>query len=146
MELFDVAPRALTKLRSKAGDVTKLFKSEVHAIAYRYFATTLDGKLKYGHIAAALEELIKSRPGVLAPPPSVGGIGSRQQKQRLRAPRRRSRPPSRGGCRRSPRCGGARGRSGGRGGGGRGGGGRSGRRGGGGSGGAVPMTGGGEGQ
>ena len=27
------------------------------------------------------------------PPPSVGGIGSRQQKQRLRAPRRRSSPP-----------------------------------------------------
>ena len=34
------------------------------------------------------------------PPPSVGGVGSRQQKQRLRAPRQRSRPPSRGGCRR----------------------------------------------
>ena len=33
------------------------------------------------------------------------GIGSRQQKQRLRAPRRRSRPPSRGGCRRSGRPG-----------------------------------------
>ena len=30
----------------------------------------------------------------VTPPPSVGGIGSRQQKQRLRAPRRRSRPPS----------------------------------------------------
>ena len=64
-ELFDVAPRALTKLRSKGGDVTKLFKNEVHAIAYRYFATTLDGKLKSGYLAAALEELIKSRPGVL---------------------------------------------------------------------------------
>ena len=36
-------------------------------------------------------------------PPLSGGIGSRQQKQRLRAPRRRSRPPSRGGCRRSGR-------------------------------------------
>jgi len=32
-------------------------------------------------------------------PPLSGGIGSRQQKQRLRAPRRRGRPPSRGGCR-----------------------------------------------
>ena len=39
------------------------------------------------------------------PPPLSGGIGSRQQKQRLRAPRRRSRPPSRGGCRRSGRLG-----------------------------------------
>ena len=28
---------------------------------------------------------------LFSPPPSVGGIGSRQQKQRLRAPRRRSR-------------------------------------------------------
>ena len=28
--------------------MTKLFKNEVHAIAYRYFATTLDGKLKSG--------------------------------------------------------------------------------------------------
>jgi len=64
-ELFDVAPRALTKLRSKGGDVTKLFKNEVHAIAYRYFATTLDGKLKSGYLTAALEELIKSRSGVL---------------------------------------------------------------------------------
>ena len=45
--------------------MTKLFKNEVHAIAYRYFATTLDGKLKSGYLAAALEELIKSRPGVL---------------------------------------------------------------------------------
>ena len=44
---------------------SKLFKNEVHAIAYRYFATTLDGKLKSGYLAAALEELIKSRPGVL---------------------------------------------------------------------------------
>ena len=32
------------------------------------------------------------------PLPPQWGIGSRQQKQRLRAPRRRSRPPSRGGC------------------------------------------------
>jgi len=64
-ELFDVAPRALTKLRSKGGDVTKLFKSEVHATAYRYFSTTLDGKPKSGYLAAALGELIKSRPGVL---------------------------------------------------------------------------------
>jgi len=63
-ELFDVAPGVLTKLRSKGGDVTKLFKNEVHAIACRYFATTLDGKLKSGYLAAALEELIKSRPGV----------------------------------------------------------------------------------
>ena len=38
-------------------------------------------------------------------PPLSGGIGSRQQKQRLRAPRRRNRPPSRGGCRRSGRLG-----------------------------------------
>jgi len=45
--------------------VTKLFKSEVHAIAYRYFATTLNGKLKSVFLAAALEELLKSRPGDL---------------------------------------------------------------------------------
>ena len=38
-------------------------------------------------------------------PSLSGGIGSRQQKQRLRAPRRRSRPPSPGGCRRSGRPG-----------------------------------------
>jgi len=36
-------------------------------------------------------------------PPLSGEVGSRQQKQRLRAPRRRSRPPSRVGCRRSGR-------------------------------------------
>ena len=36
-------------------------------------------------------------PQVFNAPPQWG-IGSRQQKQRLRAPRRRSRPPSRGGC------------------------------------------------
>jgi len=35
--------------------------------------------------------------GWFSRPPLSGGIGSRQQKQRLRAPRRRSRPPSRGG-------------------------------------------------
>jgi len=56
-ELFDVAPRALAKLWSKSGDVTKLLKNEVNAIAYRYFATTIDGKLKSGFLAAALEEL-----------------------------------------------------------------------------------------
>jgi len=43
--------------------------------------------------------------GRFSRPPLSGGIGSRQQKQRLRAPRRRSRPPSRGGCRRSGRPG-----------------------------------------
>ena len=37
----------------------------MHSIAYRYFVTTLDGKLKSGYLAAALEEPIKSRPGVL---------------------------------------------------------------------------------
>jgi len=48
---------------------------------------------------------IDQLPFSIMPPPLSGGIGSRQQKQRLRAPRRRSSPPSRGGCRRSGRLG-----------------------------------------
>ena len=58
--------------------------------------------LSYACSPASLSPLIVQL-SVLRPPLS-GGIGSRQQKQRLRAPRRRSRPPSRGGCRRSGLC------------------------------------------
>ena len=63
--LFECGPAATLKLRSKGGDVTKLFKSEMCAIAHRYLATDLDGKLKVPALAAALQALITARPHAL---------------------------------------------------------------------------------
>ena len=36
--LFDLGPTALLKLREKSGDVTKITKKEMRAIASRYFS------------------------------------------------------------------------------------------------------------
>ena len=64
-ELFDSAPGAVAKLRSKGGDVSKLFKAEICAIALRYFATALNATLKAADLASALQALITAKPAVL---------------------------------------------------------------------------------
>ena len=64
-ELFDSAPGAVAKLRSKGGDVPKLFKAEMCAIALRYFATALNATLKAADLASALRALITAKPAVL---------------------------------------------------------------------------------
>lgn len=64
-ELFDSAPGAVAKLRSKGGDVSKLFKAEMCAIALRYFATALNATLKAADLASALQALITAKPAVL---------------------------------------------------------------------------------
>ena len=56
-----------------------------------------------GHLSS--RSICNKQASFSTPPTSVERIGSRQQKQRLRAPRRRSSPPSWGGCRRSGRPG-----------------------------------------
>ena len=63
--LFDSAPGAVVKLRSKEGDVSKLYKTEMCAIALRYFATTLNATLKATDLANALRALIAAKPAVL---------------------------------------------------------------------------------
>ena len=64
-ELFDSAPGAVAKLRSKGGDVSKLFKVEMFAIALRYFATALNATLKAADLASAIQALITAKPAVL---------------------------------------------------------------------------------
>jgi len=64
-ELFDSAPGAVAKLRSKGGDVSKLFKAEMCAIALRYFATALNATLKAADLESALQALITAKPAVL---------------------------------------------------------------------------------
>lgn len=64
-ELFNSAPGAVAKLRSKGGDVSKLFKAEMCAIALRYFATALNATLKAADLESALQALITAKPAVL---------------------------------------------------------------------------------
>ena len=64
-ELFNSAPGAVAKLRSKGGDVSKLFKAEMCAISLRYFATALNATLKAADLASALQALITAKPAVL---------------------------------------------------------------------------------
>ena len=52
--LFECGPAALLKPRSKGGDVAKLPRSEICAIAHRYLATDLVGRPKVPALAAAL--------------------------------------------------------------------------------------------
>ena len=63
--LFDQAPAALSKLRCKGGDEEKLTKTEICAIAHRYFATELDMKLKKPPLVQSLKNLVEARPTVL---------------------------------------------------------------------------------
>ena len=63
--LFDLGPAALLKLREKSGDVTKITKKEMCAIASRYFSVALEEKNKKELLVAALQAQIAARPGVL---------------------------------------------------------------------------------
>ena len=63
--LFDLGPAALLKLREKSGDVTKITKKEMCAIASRYFSVALEEKNKKELLVAALQVQIAARPGVL---------------------------------------------------------------------------------
>ena len=63
--LFDLGPTALLKLREKSGDVTKITKKEMCAIASRYFSVALEENNKKELLVAALKAQISARPGVL---------------------------------------------------------------------------------
>ena len=56
---------ALSKLRSKGGDVEKFVRSDIFAIAYRYPAVDLGGMSIVTALTAALLALITARPHVL---------------------------------------------------------------------------------
>ena len=55
-------PSALLVLRSKGGDVDRLFKSEMCAVAHRLLATDLGSNLKAPALAAALQAPVIARP------------------------------------------------------------------------------------
>jgi hypothetical protein len=63
--LFELAPVALAKLRSKGNDVSKLNMKDICAIAHRYLAKDLDTKLKKLDLVLALQALMAAREHVL---------------------------------------------------------------------------------
>ena len=63
--LFDLGPTTLLKLREKSGDVTKITKKEMCAIASRYFSVALEENNKKELLVAALKAQVAARPGVL---------------------------------------------------------------------------------
>lgn len=63
--LFELAPVALAKLRSKGNDVSKLNMKDICAIAHRYLAKDLDAKLKKLDLVLALQALMAAREHVL---------------------------------------------------------------------------------
>ena len=63
--LFELAPVALAKLRSKGNDVSKLNMTDICAIAHRYLAKDLDAKLKKLDLVLALQALMAAREHVL---------------------------------------------------------------------------------
>ena len=64
--LMNVAHPALIKLNQKAaGDVNKLNKNEICAIAFRFFGTMLKEADKKDILVAALQGLITARPLVI---------------------------------------------------------------------------------
>ena len=63
--MFELAPVALAKLRSKGNDVLKLNMKDICAIAHRYLAKDLDAKLKKLDLVLALQALMAAREHVL---------------------------------------------------------------------------------
>jgi len=63
--LFELAPVALAKLRSKGNDVSNLNMKDICAIAHRYLAKDLDAKLKKLDLVLALQALMAAREHVL---------------------------------------------------------------------------------
>ena len=65
-KLLDQAPAALAKLNAKSGDVTKLQKKEICAIAFRYFGTMLKENDAKPNLVTGLQGLVAAQPEVLA--------------------------------------------------------------------------------
>ena len=65
-KLLDQAPAALPKLNAKSGDMTKLLKKEMCAIAFRYFGTMLKENDAKPNLMTGLQGLVAAQPEVLA--------------------------------------------------------------------------------
>ena len=65
-KLLDQAPAALAKFNAKSGDVTKLQKKEICAIAFRYFGTMLKEADAKPNLVTGLQGLVAAQPEVLA--------------------------------------------------------------------------------